>query len=180
LGDLAAGRWRAKECRAVVSEAQRLLIDLREHPAPETRLEKLAAFVERRGLGDAFAWDRFWTNLRIERFSDAAGDARAVIELASALRDAPKLRDAAWLLIAPTTPEDKRDADLALRAARVAVELTAGEDGDQLDVLARCFVAKGQCQEAIQLFLRALEKVEPEARPEIEQALRDCGYTITR
>ncbi|MCX7818750.1 MAG: redoxin domain-containing protein [Kiritimatiellae bacterium] len=88
--------------------------------------------------------------------------------------DAPReLNDLAWTLAAPSPlPLEMRDAEVAIRAARRAVELTGGRDASILDTLAIVLQFSGLTDAAIEVEERALEVAgDPETKAEVRKNL---------
>lgn len=96
---------------------------------------------------------------------------RKVVEI---MADSPReLNDLAWTLAAPSPlPLEMRDPDVAIRAARRAVELTGGRDASILDTLAIVLQFTGLTDAALEVEQRALEVApDEETKAEVRKNL---------
>ncbi len=79
-----------------------------------------------------------------------------IVDAAIAAKDAETLDDIARPVVDPTANVGKRDLDLALRAATIAVELTRERDGQMLDTLARTWSWRGDHRRAFEIQEKAV------------------------
>ncbi len=86
------------------------------------------------------------------------------LKVVAVFADSPReLNELAWALVAPSPlPLELRDAEVAIRAAQRAVELTGGRDSSILDTLAMTLHFTGLTDAAIEIEQRALD-VAPDA-----------------
>ena len=85
--------------------------------------------------------------------------------------NAQALNDVAWRILDDESLE-KRDLDLALKAAQRAAELTKFEDGMILDTLARAYFEKGDKAKAVEFQTKAVEKTtDEEMKTEMQDTL---------
>lgn len=110
----------------------------------------------------------------------AAGDYVAAYAAGSVLadeaisaKDAQALNKLAWTIVDPEAKLDKRDLELALRAAQAADKLSESKDAAILDTLARTWFCKGDTKKAIELETKALELADAKLKPDIEKALAE-------
>ncbi|MEO0650100.1 MAG: redoxin domain-containing protein [Planctomycetota bacterium] len=124
---------------------------------------------------DAFEFEAL---LELDRGRQAATVAHRMIERGIQRRDALLLNNTAWSMVDPYRRLGYRDLDLAYKAARTAVSLTAETDPYLLDTLARVHAWRGEFVEAhaYQTKAVALAKDAPglvEALDEYRRRLRD-------
>jgi tetratricopeptide (TPR) repeat protein len=87
------------------------------------------------------------------RFGDAADDYRAAVRLEP--KSAASYQAVAWMMA--TCPDDQyRDAKLALKAARKAIELRGHDDYRDLETLAAALAESGQFEEAAETEAQAI------------------------
>lgn len=90
------------------------------------------------------------------------------------LKDSPELLNfVAWGMVDPDARIEKRDADLAIKYATRASELTKGERGEILDTLARAYYWKGDLQKAIEVQKQAVAKATPQFEADLKKALKE-------
>ncbi len=94
------------------------------------------------------------------------------------LKDEPTLLNGlAWTMVDPQSPVQTRDADLAVKIAERAAELSKHKDASILDTLARAWFVKGDVQKAVDIQRKAIE-IDPEMNEslaEYEAALAKRG-----
>jgi thiol-disulfide isomerase/thioredoxin len=86
-------------------------------------------------------------------------------------KDANALNAIAWGIVDPTLTIERRDLDLALRAAQSAVEFSHSKSAAMLDTLARVHATKGDYAKAIEIQTLAVETASDRARSPLQQAL---------
>jgi thiol-disulfide isomerase/thioredoxin len=86
---------------------------------------------------------------------------------------AQALNAIAWPMVDPkgSMPKDKIDLELAMKAAKKAVEYTNEKDGMILDTLARVYFVKGDVDKAITLQTKAVELAPAEMKAEMQASL---------
>ncbi len=67
----------------------------------------------------------------------------------------------AWAIVDPENPMEKKDLDLALKAAERSAELSKHDDGAVLDTLARVYFLRGDLQKALDAQKLAVVKLKP-------------------
>ncbi len=141
---------------------------------PKGTLAKLLAFEERHprlaGLTDPL---RFEVALAAGDYPTAYAAATRVVDRAIAAQDAPELNQIAWRIVDPQEKLERRDLDLALRAAQKAVEFTASKDANILDTLARVHAWKGDFAQAIALQVQAVQLADEEQRADLQKTLEE-------
>ena len=113
--------------------------------------------------------DRADASESLKQWQQAANDYRQAIRLNDQLGRA--YRGAAWLMA--TCPNEQfRNPELALQAARKAIELDGRDNPRYLDALAAALAASGQYEQAAQELAAAVELVPEEDRKELEARLK--------
>jgi thiol-disulfide isomerase/thioredoxin len=92
-------------------------------------------------------------------------------EAAIKYKDANALNAIAWGIVDPTSTIERRDLDLALRAAQSAVEFSKSKNAMILDTLARVHATRGDLTKAIEVQTLAVETANEKARPPLQQTL---------
>lgn len=91
--------------------------------------------------------------------------------------DAELLNGLAWTMVDPESPLKTRDADLALKIAERAAEVSKHKSAPILDTLARAWFVKGDAQKAVEWQRKAIA-IDPEMNEslaEYEEALAKRG-----
>ena len=86
--------------------------------------------------------------------------------------DADTLNVMAWLIVDPAGSVEKKDLDIAMKAATRANELTGGKDAGTVDTLARVYYLKGDKAKAIELQTRAVELAKAGKNDMMTEALQ--------
>lgn len=106
-----------------------------------------------------------------------SGDTDRAYTIGRELVDGPVANNAgalnaiAWPIVDPAGKVEKKDLDLALRAAKRAVELTESKDAAILDTLARVHFCKGDVAKAVELQTKAVEIAPAQMKEELQGAL---------
>ena len=106
-----------------------------------------------------------------------AGEIDKATEIGTELVNGPAksnaavLNQIAWFMIDPEGGVEKPNVDLAMKAAKKAVELTESKDAAILDTLALCYHLKGDNAKAIELQTKAVELAPDEMKEELEGRL---------
>lgn len=87
--------------------------------------------------------------------------------------DAQTLNSLSWAIVDPQGGVEKKDLDLAMKAANRACELTEWKDGAILDTLARVYYVKGDVSKAIELQTKAVEHAQPQMVEELKAVLEE-------
>ncbi|MGE3109543.1 MAG: redoxin family protein [Phycisphaerales bacterium] len=93
------------------------------------------------------------------------------VDAAIKAKDSAQLNALAWGIVDPEAKVEKRDVDLAMRAAKEAVQLTNEKDGAILDTLARCYWLKGDKAKAIETQKKAVAVATPQFKDQLEETL---------
>lgn len=79
----------------------------------------------------------------------------------------------AWSIVDPKGAVEKKDLDLAMKAAVKADKATNHEDPAILDTLARVYAEKGDFKKAVELQAKAVSLAEDEMKAELEPVLKE-------
>lgn len=116
----------------------------------------------------------------INRFMRAvnAGDTAKMAEFGNKLVDsmgknAQLMNQVAWSIVDPENGPDKKDLDLAMRAAVKAADASEHKDAAILDTLARVYFCKGDVAKAIEIQTKAVGLASGEMKEGIEKALEE-------
>ncbi len=116
----------------------------------------------------------YWRALLMAKLYDeayaAAGEA---VDRAIARKDGQALNEIAWTIVDPDGKVEKKDLDLALKAATKADEITNHEEAYFIDTLALVLFLKGDVNKALELQQKAfdLTPAEDQAKAEIGERL---------
>jgi thiol-disulfide isomerase/thioredoxin len=176
LGRLLAGTWDIEKGNAEVKALEAKLQGVRAKEKSDPR----AAYADLKAVYDAAPGIATFYGTTLFSLSMANGDhqtgyalAGELVDAAIAAKDPQTLNLVSWAIVDPQGKVEKRDLELALRAAEAAVELTEEKDGAVLDTLARVHAWKGDYAKALALQTKALEVAEPQYVEEIRAALEE-------
>ncbi len=174
LAEVVAGTWDTDtdgpEVQKPIDEYRAIGKTLRTDPkagiaaitAFETSHPKLAHLVEDM---------KFFGLLQAGEFDAAYAAAGKMVDHAIEAKDPAKLNQIAWTIVDPEAKLEKRDLELAMRAAAAAVDLTERKDGLILDTLARAYAWKGDYKKALELQTIAIELAPEKAKASLQPAL---------
>lgn len=159
LAAIVAGTWdpaKGERWLAAASELETSLGTLtrEQMPAALARLEALVK--ECPALDPSLSAVRFELLLRLGRHDEGDRYGARLVDEAIAAGDSGRLNGLAWSIVGPEFTYERRNLDLALRAAGKAVELTQQRDGMILDTLARVYACKQDWKKALELQRRAV------------------------
>ncbi|MBC7771451.1 MAG: redoxin family protein [Pyrinomonadaceae bacterium] len=95
------------------------------------------------------------------------------VDAAIKSKNSMKLNSIAWTIVDPEGKIEKKDLDLALKAATAANKITDEKDGAIMDTLARCYYLKGDKAKAIELQKKAVENAQGEMKAELQKNLKE-------
>ena len=96
-----------------------------------------------------------------------------MVEKAIKTKNSMTLNQVAWTIVDPEGKVEKRDLDLAMKAAQAASDLTDNKDGAILDTLARVYFVKGDKEKAIEIQKKAIASAEGRMKKELEETLKE-------
>ncbi|MCE9593620.1 MAG: redoxin family protein [Planctomycetes bacterium] len=176
LRQVVAGTWDIEKGNAMIAEVDGKMKEVYKlMPSdPKAALTKLAEvetkYGELAGHNDSLRFDLL---LRAKDFAAAYTLGGKLVDNAIAAKNAAELNAIAWQIVDPDAKLEKRDLDLALRAAEKAVALTNEKDGSILDTLARVHFTKGDVAKAIELQTKAVANSTGEMQKELEKVLAE-------
>ncbi|MGE3182715.1 MAG: redoxin domain-containing protein [Phycisphaerae bacterium] len=174
LAPLTAGKWDAKEGPTSITNAEKELnavfMKARENPS-----DALAAFekFESAHPGVAKTFETMKYQLAMAAGDEKKADAIAtkLVDRAIADKNEGVLNEIAWTIVAPDSPFENRNLDLALRAAEKADEFTNHNNAPIIDTLARAHFLKGNVTKAIELQRKAIDLVGDEEKSSYQGSL---------
>jgi len=95
------------------------------------------------------------------------------VDAAIKSKNSMKLNSIAWTIVDPEGKIEKKNVDLALRAAIAANKITEEKDGAILDTLARCYFVKGDKAKALEIQKKAVEMAKGDMKAELEKTLKE-------
>lgn len=181
---------------AVLADVVAKKWDLATSPAKLTAAEKQLSEIMRKaskdGKGALADWNGFEkehpsvagamsdTKLRLllaaGEFTDAYKIMSKQADEAIAAKDAMKLNEIAWTIVDPDGKIEKKDLDLAFRAASKGAEFAKGteEEGMILDSLARVHFIKGEVDKAIEIQTTAVGVTKnDQMKGQLEETLKE-------
>jgi thiol-disulfide isomerase/thioredoxin len=147
--------------RKLAQDTKGALVEIEAWEAKHPKLSSLVDDMKFQGL------------MRAGELETAYAIAGKLVDHAIATKNPSKLNQIAWTIVDPETKLEKRDLELALRAANAAVELSKSKDGAILDTLARTYAWKGDYKKALELQTLALEVTPEEAKEQLRPALEE-------
>ncbi len=143
----------------------------KDWPAAEAAYEKLAKADAKRA--DAMAGSYFHVLLIGQKnYAKASEFGNRAVE-GSAKDNAMALNTLAWTIVDPDLKVEKKDLDLALKAATRSNELSQGKSPEVLDTLARVYFCRGEVSKAIELQTKAVELAKGELKDELAKVLKE-------
>ncbi|MBL8765074.1 MAG: redoxin family protein [Phycisphaerae bacterium] len=123
--------------------------------------------------GPGWMMTKFSVMLTQEKNYDKAyGVAREILE-GKAKGNTMMLNSLAWTIVDPDGGVEKKDLDIAMKAAQGAVEASGGKDGAILDTLARVYFLKGDKAKAIETQKKAIGLADASMKAELEKTLKE-------
>jgi thiol-disulfide isomerase/thioredoxin len=169
-------KWDAKTGPERVAKAQQRLSEVFEKASDQPK-EAVALWDEFEreypALAHGLADRKFMLLLSVGEYKRAYELGAKLTEEAIGMKDAERLNTIAWTIVDPEGTVEKRDLDLAMKAAVKADEFSKHEDGAVIDTLARVHFLKGDLRKAIELQKQAVEKAPANLRPSLEKSLRE-------
>lgn len=116
---------------------------------------------------------RFSLYLKAGDFAKAYKVGAEMTDKAIKAKDAMTLNMVAWSIVDPEAKVEKKDLDLALKAAQAAADATDNKDGAILDTLARVYFVKGDKAKAIEIEKKAIDNADGRMKRELEATLKE-------
>lgn len=171
-----SGKWDPKTSPELIDKAQtaasevfmKMASDPKEALAAFDKLEKDYPVIARQ-LSDY----KFNLFLAAKDYDRAYKFGAELVEKAIRNKDAMKLNDIAWTIVDPDGTVEKKDLDLAMKAAVKADEFSGNKDAAIIDTLARVHFLKGNVAKAIELQTKAVELAPAGMKGELQAALTE-------
>lgn len=177
---VASGKWDPKtgpgEVEKAVAEAQQLLqgVFSKAQTAPKEALEAWDTLEKKfPAVAHQMSDQKFQLYLRAQDYDKAYPFAAELIEKATKAKDSNALNSIAWTIVDPEGQVEKKDLELALKAASKANDLTDAKNPAILDTLARVYFLKGDANKAIELQTKAVDLAKGAMKQELQKALDD-------
>lgn len=136
------------------------------------RLKRFSTFEEKYPrMAKNFWLMKYNLNIAAGEHATAAAAGKAFVDDATARKNANDLSQIAFAIMNPKTTNEKRDYDLALRAAKEAVKLSEEKEPMILETLARTYAEKGEFEKAVEAMEKALKVSLERTKPEFTAAL---------
>lgn len=170
-----AGKWDATKGAEVVEKAEAAMKDVYENmDSPKKAIAALNKLEKdypslAHSLGDM----RFGLYLQAGEYATAYKLGNEMVEKAIKTKNSMTLNQVAWTIVDPEGKVEKRDLDLAMKAAQAASDLTDNKDGAILDTLARVYFVKGDKEKAIEIQKKAIENADGRMKRELEATLKE-------
>lgn len=172
LEPLSAGKWDPKSGAEKVAKAEKALDAVFEGDDARARLAAFETLEkEYPSLAHQMRDQLFSLYLGAGEYDKAYKLGAEMVEKAIKNRDAMKLNDIAWTIVDPQGDVEKKDLELALKAATKADEFSGGKEAAIIDTLARVYFTRGDIRKAIELQTRAVELAEGRMKEELQKAL---------
>lgn len=171
---MVAGKWDAKTGPETVAKAEKALNDvsMKARSDPKGALEAYAQLEKDYPAIAATMSDMpFNIALQARDYDKAYALAAKIVDSAINQKDAAKLNMIAWTIVDPEADHEKRDLDLAMKAAVKADEFSGGKDAATIDTVARVYFLKGDVKKAIELQTKAVELAKGPMKDQLIQSL---------
>lgn len=170
LAEVVAGTWdiktgpeKVRKISAAYGEAARLM-----QTDARAGLEAWNKVDQEYPVAARAARDRKWMALLKARlYDDAYAVMSELTDEAIAQRNGTALNNIAWSIVDPNADVEKKDLDLALRAASKADEFTNHKDAPTIDTLALVYFLKGDVNKAVELQQKAFDLADEQMKEEL-------------
>jgi thiol-disulfide isomerase/thioredoxin len=176
IQQIVAGKWDVEKGNAAVAEAESSLngIYTALQKEPKSALAKITAFETKYpAYAELVASLKFDSMLAAGDLDGAYKFGAELVDAAIAHKNAVDLNSIAWKIVDPEAKLEKRDLDLALRAAEKAVAFTSEKDGAIIDTLARVWFLKGDVKKAVEWQTKAAAASTGEMKKQLEATLAE-------
>lgn len=177
LPDVLDGTWDPRKGPQKILRLQQRLqrVAATGRQDPEKALAELAELEQETSgvFAEQVARARFELLLRTGKFGDAWKIGEKLTSVAIEAKDAQQLNTVAWTIVDPEQPWSERDLDLAMRAARAAVDITDQKNAAILDTLARVWYFRGEMGKALETQMRAAALARGPEKASIEATLSE-------
>lgn len=174
LDNVIAGKWDVKTGPEMVTKAQQAMqaVSAKMRTSPKEALEALAVLEkDYPALAKNFQDQRFQIHLAAGDYENAYKHAATMIDKAIAAKNTQQLNAVAWAIVDPEAKIEKKNLELAMKAAVNANELSGGKDAAIIDTLARVHFCKGDVKKAIELQTKAVELANEQLKDDLQKVL---------
>jgi tetratricopeptide (TPR) repeat protein len=180
LADVLAGDWDPISSKAKIEAAGKRLNGLSDAIAADSEEgnAEVAAFLKDYPMFAGMVEDmQFQVLMQSGKTDKALVFAGKIVERAIAKKDAMGLNEVAWAIVDPAAELEQRDLDLAMKAAKKAVEFSKEKDGAILDTLARVWFWKKDYQKALELQQKAVALTD---RQDVKDVLAEYEQLVAK
>jgi thiol-disulfide isomerase/thioredoxin len=171
---MVAGKWDAKTGAEAIAKAESAMRDvsMKAQSDPKAALEAYAQLEKDYPAVAAVMSDLpFTLSLQARDYDKAYTIGSKMVDGAIKSKDPAMLNMIAWTIVDPDADHEKRDLDLALRAAVKADEFSGGKDAAIIDTVARVHFLKGDVKKAIELQTKAVELAKGPMKDQLTKSL---------
>jgi tetratricopeptide (TPR) repeat protein len=115
---------------------------------------------------------KFNALLGAKLWAEASTTGGKLADHAISSKNVMELNEIAWTIVDPDMTHEKRDLDLAFKAASKAVEFSASKDAAVMDTLAWVYFLKGDTAKAIEIETQAITIAKGAIKDELEGSLK--------
>lgn len=176
LGMVVNGKWDIKESPKKLEAAQKKAGEIAQKAEDDAKgaLADWKAFEKENGaFAESFGEIKLHVLMAAGEYADAYKILSAKADAAIAEKDFMALNEIAWSIVDPEAKVEKKDLDLAFKAASKAAEFSKNEDGAILDTLARVYFLKGDKAKAIETQKLAIAKAPEGLKEQLKDALKE-------
>jgi len=173
---MVAGKWDAKAGAESIAKAEKAVNEVwsKARSSPKEALAAYDALAkDYPGLADHMSDMPFSLAMQARDYATAYKYAGKIVDNAIAEKNSAKLNEIAWNIVDPEADHEKRDLELAMKAATKADEFAGGKDAAIIDTLARVYFWKGDLKKAIELQNKAVENAKGAMLEEVKKSLEE-------
>ncbi|HUR26998.1 MAG TPA: redoxin family protein [Planctomycetota bacterium] len=176
MEQVVAGKWDVEKGNAWIKDAETKMNGIYNAMSkePQSAAAKIsefeAAFPVYANLVSPMKFDAL---LAVGDYEGASKAGAKLVDEAIAHKNTADLNRYAWAIVDPQKNYEKRDLDLALRAAEKAVAFTSEKDAAILDTLARVWFLKGDFKKAVEWQTKAAAVASEGMKKDIEATLAE-------
>jgi thiol-disulfide isomerase/thioredoxin len=166
LAEIVAGTWDPKAYAAFADAAKLLATDEKAGLEAWKKAEKDFPSASKSMRSS------YWrVLLKAKQYDDAYAAAGEATDRAISRKDAQALNEIAWTIVDPDGDVEKKDLDLALKAAEKADEFSGHKDPAIMDTLALTLFLKGDVNKALEIQQKAVDLADDQMKAELEGRL---------
>lgn len=176
MEQVVAGKWDVEKGNAWVKDAETKMNGIYAAMSKDTKsvAAKITEFESAfPGYANLVSSMKFDALLAVGDYDGAWKAGAKLVDDAIAHKNSADLNRYAWAIVDPAKKYEKRDLDLALRAAEKAVAFTNEKDAAVLDTLARVWFMKGDTKKAVEWQTKAAACASESMKKDIESTLAE-------